>query len=106
MRRFAGVIKLKAGASKEEYKKRHDQIWPELSDLISRRGIRNNTIWFYDNQLFSYYETDDDGVNPLESDEDIVIDRRWAEYMSDLIEMVVDVQTGQPLTLECMFLHE
>lgn len=106
MKRIAGLIKLKPGASKEEYIRRHDEIWPELSDLITRRGIRNYSIWVYENYLFSYFETDDDGVRALDTKEDILLDRRWAEYMDDMIESVIDVGTGEPIVLECAFLHE
>jgi len=105
MKRFASIIKLKSEAYKEEYKRRHDNIWPELSDLISRRGIRNYSIWYFDKYLFLYYETDEDGVKPLLAKEDIELSEKWEEYMSDIIDHVEDANTGGDITLERMFLH-
>lgn len=58
MKRFVSVMKFKEGADKQEYKRRHDNIWPELSDLMTRRGMKNYSIWLYEDLLFSYYETE------------------------------------------------
>jgi L-rhamnose mutarotase len=69
----------------EEYKKRHDEIWPELQALLKNAGIGTYCI-FHDpetNCLFAYQETDGTdsqslGVNPIV--------QKWWEYMSDLME--------------------
>lgn len=106
MKRFASVIKLKKGADVEEYKRRHDEIWPELSDLMERRGMKNYSIWLYENLLFSYYETGDEGIRSITSEEDLKLEKRWEEYMSDLIEHVTDAETGRDVELRQMFLHE
>ena len=29
----------------EEYIRRHDNIWPEMKEVLSAAGIRNYTIW-------------------------------------------------------------
>ena len=42
--------------SLEEYKKRHDEIWPEMVEVLKKAGICNYTIWFNNNELFGYYE--------------------------------------------------
>jgi hypothetical protein len=39
MKRFAFKMKLKPGFA-EEYKKRHDEIWPELKELIKVREFQ------------------------------------------------------------------
>lgn len=105
MKRVTSVIKLKAGM-KEEYKRRHDNIWPELSNLITRQGIRNYTIWYYEDVLFAYYETDDEGIKIQNAPEDLEVSAKWKEYMADIIEFVIDPKTEAPINLECMFLHE
>ena len=38
MERFAFKMKLKPGY-KDEYKKRHNEIWPELKKLIKESGV-------------------------------------------------------------------
>lgn len=106
MKRTAFVIRLKQGM-KEEYKKRHDNIWPELKELTTRRGIRNYSIWYYNEDLlFAYYETDSEGAKPLVSDDEITLSALWEEYMSDIIETVKEPGTGETMNLECLFLHE
>ena len=60
MQRRAFSLKIKAGV-KEEYKRRHDEIWPEMRQMLADAGLRNYSIWMMgDDMLFGYYETDDD----------------------------------------------
>ena len=40
----------------EEYIYRHDNIWPEMKEVLAAAGIRNYTIWNVGNELFGYYE--------------------------------------------------
>jgi L-rhamnose mutarotase len=78
-------MQLKAGC-KEEYRKRHDQIWPELATLIKSKGISDYSIFLDEstNTLFGVQNqsgeesSQDLGLNP------IVI--RWWEFMADLME--------------------
>ena len=83
MKRNAFTMKLKPGFE-EEYKKRHDEIWPELEKVLSDAGIRNYSI-FLDEEtltLFAYQELEDGSedvsVNPVV--------RKWWDYMKDLME--------------------
>ena len=41
--RVAWVMKLKPG-NEAIYKKKHDEIWPEMLALMNRDGIRNTTV--------------------------------------------------------------
>ena len=41
-----------------EYKRRHDDIWPEMRAVLAAAGIRNYTIWNVGDTLFGYYECD------------------------------------------------
>ena len=41
---------------KEEYCKRHNEIWPEMVEVLKSAGIKNYTIWNVGNELFGYYE--------------------------------------------------
>ena len=60
MQRRAFSLKIKPGV-KEEYKRRHNQIWPEMRQMLHDAGLRNYSIWMVgDDLLFGYYETDDD----------------------------------------------
>ena len=55
MERFAWKAIVKDGML-EEYKKRHDNIWPELKQVLKEAGIKNYTIWNVGNEVFGYFE--------------------------------------------------
>ena len=85
MERIAFKMELKAGYE-EEYKKRHDAIWPELKKLLEESGILDYSI-FLDhetNTLFAVQKQDgnassqDLGSNPIV--------QKWWAYMADIME--------------------
>lgn len=89
MQRFAFRMKIKPGAG-AEYKKRHDEIWPELSEKLSAAGISNYSI-FLDPEtltLFAYQELSDDNTAASLPAEQIL--RKWWDYMADLMEVHPD----------------
>ncbi|MDP9373165.1 MAG: L-rhamnose mutarotase, partial [Chloroflexota bacterium] len=59
MQRIAFLIDLKPGADPVEYKRRHDEIWPEMLDALRDAGIRNYSIFLHGRQLFAYLEVED-----------------------------------------------
>ena len=44
MERKGFTMKIKPGVL-EEYKRRHDEIWPEMSDVLTKAGLKNYSIW-------------------------------------------------------------
>lgn len=54
MKRFAFKMQLKPGC-KAEYRKRHDEIWPELAALIRASGVYDYSIFLDEatNTLFA-----------------------------------------------------
>lgn len=71
---------------KEEYRKRHGEIWPELVKLLKNQGIGNYSI-FYDeetNILFAYQEQSGESSSQDLGKEEIV--KKWWKYMSDIME--------------------
>ena len=88
----------------EEYKYRHDHIWPEMKDVLTRAGIRNYTIWNVGSELFGYYECDSVAYAAKVQAESPVVDR-WNEYMKDVMEMEMDPTTGTSVMLKQVFLH-
>ncbi|HQC17588.1 MAG TPA: L-rhamnose mutarotase, partial [Rectinema sp.] len=44
MKRYAFVMQLKPG-NEAEYKRRHDEIWPELKCELRKAGISNYSIY-------------------------------------------------------------
>ncbi len=55
MQRFGMMIRLKAGSA-TTYKRYHAAVWPEVLDKILECNIRNYSIYFKDDLLFSYFE--------------------------------------------------
>lgn len=53
MTRYAFAMRLKPGAV-EEYKRRHDEIWPELSAVLRAAGISDYSI-FLDEQTLTLF---------------------------------------------------
>jgi len=80
MKRFAFIFRIKPEL-KNEYKKAHDEIWPDMAQAIRESGIRNYSIFFRkDGTLFAYLEAED----PEKSFEYIgkqEVNERWQKAM-------------------------
>ena len=103
MERYAWKAKILDGM-KDEYIRRHDEIWPELKDLLSEAGIVNYSIWLTGDELFGYYECVKgvDYAARMQA-ESAVVDR-WNEYMKDVMVMEMDPVTGAQPKLEQVFM--
>ena len=95
MKRFAFKMKLKEGF-RDEYKKRHDEIWPELQELIRSTGVSDYSIFLDEetNILFAIQKqsgtdsSQDLGTNPIV--------KKWWAYMADIMETNPD---NSPITV-------
>lgn len=84
-KKFAFKMKLKPGC-KEEYKRRHKAIWPELKELLYKSGVFDYTIYLHEetNTLFAVQcqkgdiSSQDLGAN--------TIVQKWWKYMADIME--------------------
>ncbi len=95
MTRTAFKMKLKPGCE-AEYKKRHDEIWPELAQLIRESGVSDYSI-FLDaetNILFAVQkQSGEQGSQDLGSNPVV---RKWWNYMADIMESNPD---NSPVTI-------
>ncbi len=69
-----------------EYKRRHDDIWPELETALREAGVRDYSIHLDEqtNALFAVmWRRSDHGLDALAQTE---IMRRWWDYMADIME--------------------
>lgn len=85
MIRNAFKMKLKPGFE-QEYKKRHDEIWPELEALLSETGIQDYSI-FLDEEtliLFAVQKINEGFDMDLLPNHPIV--KKWWAYMGDIME--------------------
>jgi L-rhamnose mutarotase len=89
MSRLAFKMKLNPG-KKDEYIKRHKQIWPELKKLLQDNGISDYSI-FLDEEtdtLFAFQN-----VSGSQSSQDLKqnpIVQKWWDYMADIMETNTD----------------
>lgn len=70
----------------EEYEKRHNELWPEMKEMIHQYGGHNYSI-FLDretNVLYGYLEVEDGELWAKSAD--TPINRRWWDYMADIME--------------------
>ena len=102
MEKYAWKAIVKEGML-EEYKRRHDEIWPELVELLKAAGICNYTIWNVGNELFGYYECEKGVDFAAKTQADSPIVDKWNEYMKDVMIMEMDPVTGAQPKLVCVF---
>lgn len=104
MERFAWKARLLKGM-KQEYIKRHDEIWPEMTALLNEAGIHNYTIWCSGDELFGYYEAEKgvDFAAKVQAASEIV--DKWNLHMKDVMVMEIDPATGTSYRLEQVFFH-
>jgi L-rhamnose mutarotase len=95
--RYAWVAEVRPGYE-EEYRWRHDEIWPEMVEALREAGVRNYSIFRHGLTLFGYFETDDLGQTQryLANSE---INRRWGESMDLIMKMEIDPNTDFPYLL-------
>lgn len=64
MKRNAFIMHLKPG-NEAEYKRRHDEIWPELEAILRSAGISNYSIYLdrKTNTLFAFQMLADDSTD-------------------------------------------
>ena len=93
MEQIAFLMRLKSG-NEREYRRRHDEIWPELRVALTRAGIRDYSIFLDERtlDLFAVLRLAPDNTrSELPS---LPIMRRWWDFMADLME--VD-ETNRPI---------
>lgn len=89
MKTIAFKMKLKPG-HEAEYKKRHDEIWPELAQAIRSAGISDYSI-FLDEETLTLFavQKQADGHTAHELP-DLPIVRKWWDSMAPLMEVNPD----------------
>ena len=96
MQRFAFKMFLHPG-QRDEYRRRHDAIWPELSSLLREAGVSNYSIYLDEatNILFAYLErTEDHRMADLPNE---AVMRRWWDFMADIMRYEANVPVAIPL---------
>ena len=104
MKRNAFKMKLKPGFEKE-YIKRHDEIWPELSKVLTQAGVYDYSI-FLDEETHILFAVQklraDNTANQLPKNPVV---RKWWDYMADIMEVNPD-NSPVEVSLQEVFHHE
>ncbi len=94
-KRIAFKMKLHPGRE-EEYRRRHDAIWPELKELLKTAGIQDYSI-FLDEQTLTLFGvlkiTEGKSLDRLREK---VVMRKWWDSMKDIMETNPD---GSPVSI-------
>lgn len=104
MKRLSFKMYLNEG-QKEEYIRRHNEIWPELLQLLKDAGISEYSIFLDEetNTLFAFQKVNGTGSSQDLGQTEIV--RKWWAYMAEIMKTNPDSSpvTG---TLEEVFYME
>lgn len=81
----------------EEYKRRHEAIWPELAEQLKANGIYDYSIFLdrESNLLIGVQKNHGETGSQQMTDNELV--RRWWDYMSDLLDVNPD---NSPVSVE------
>jgi L-rhamnose mutarotase len=85
MHRLAFTMQLFKGCE-EEYRKRHNQLWPELRNLLKEAGISDYSIFLEESSgcLFAVLTcADPQAVDQLAASS---VMKQWWAYMKDIME--------------------
>lgn len=85
MKRVGFVMQLKPG-KEAEYKRRHDEIWPDLVRELEDAGVRDYVIFLDPDTLtlFASQKVTDHNSSGDLPGKDIV--KKWWAYMTDIME--------------------
>ena len=85
MQRAAFKMKLKPGFE-AEYKKRHDEIWPELVQTLKQTGVSDYSIFLEksSNKLFAVLKRQQD--HSMDSLPLNPVVQKWWAFMADIME--------------------
>jgi L-rhamnose mutarotase len=66
----------------EGYVEEHAKVWPDVLDAIRAAGIRDYSIWLFEDRVFAQYETDDHEES-LRVEAAAEATQRWRAHMRE-----------------------
>ncbi len=103
MHRIAFKMKIFSGCE-EEYKRRHEQLWPDLQQLLKDAGIHDYSIFFDEttNSLFGVMKAEDKAKLAALPSHPVM--QKWWKYMADIMETNADHSPVQTQLKEVFYL--
>ena len=103
MKRVGFLLKVKEDML-EEYKKRHEAVWPEMLDALRRTGWHNYSLFMLeDGLLFGYFEAEESFQASLDGMASEEINAKWQDYMAPFFEGTGDHADRMMVELEEVF---
>ncbi|MFN8464367.1 MAG: L-rhamnose mutarotase [Caldilineaceae bacterium] len=97
MKRVGFILKVKQDKI-EEYKRHHEQVWPEMLAALSAAGWHNYSLFMAeDGLLFGYFETPVDLATANAQMAATEINTRWQEFMAPFFESPNNARPDQML---------
>ena len=85
MIRMAFVMKVHPGAH-AEYRRRHDQLWPEMAALLRAHGLGSYSIWLDAGRSLLFAQVEVESKERWDAVASDPVCRRWWAYMKDIME--------------------
>lgn len=88
MKRIGFLLKVKEDRI-EEYKARHQNVWPEMQEALRRTGWHNYSLFLAkDGLLFGYFETPEDLQTAVDGMSKEEVNARWQAWMAPFFENI------------------
>lgn len=97
MQRACVTFRIKPG-TREEYIKRHNEIWPELVQIMKKYGFGNQTIFINNDHVIAYLECESNYQEQSEKYAEEKISIKWQEYFSDIISVSIGAEEDSKYT--------
>jgi len=85
MKRVAFKMQLHAGKV-EEYKRRHDELWPDLHALLKQTGIKDYSIFLDETTLSLFGVLQIEDATKLDELPQQPVMKKWWAYMKDIMD--------------------
>lgn len=86
MNRIGFLLKVRADRL-EEYRRVHEDVWPEMLDALRRHGWHNYSLFLReDGTLFGYFETPGSFQDALDGMASEAVNARWQTEMAPFFE--------------------
>jgi len=98
MRRVCFLLKVKSDRL-DEYRRLHQQVWPEMLEALRQTGWHNYSLFLHDDGLLVGYLETPDFERALQGMAARDVNRRWQEMMAPFFESTGGRKADESLQL-------
>lgn len=103
MKRVGFILQVNP-AKIDEYKKHHENVWPEMLDALRRHGWHNYSLFLRDDGLmFGYFEAEESFQASLDGMAREEINAKWQAFMQPYFEAIDGRPDESMIELEEVF---